>query len=336
MSPARPRRARPFAVLLAPAFVAIGASTSVAAAPPTLPPGYVQLVDDTGRITVAVPETWTDIDTAPAVNADGSPQPYIAAAPDLDGFYETFDVPGVLYAAFPFQADGQTVIDQYGLSTECDTVEVVPYDDGAFAGIAQTGTGCGPGDASWTMVVASPADQSMTAVVQVQTATAADSLAMETVLATFNLTAGTAAPPGSPVASSATPVPGAIVPSGLGPVEVGSLFLDSLAAGDGATACALLALEEMTINFVENAESCAAELSAQVAGQGEFWASVQISGNENTSSPGQCGEEEAGDDYVSLELQGPSDDGCLSIGQEANGEWRIEDLSNSIWNQAPG
>jgi hypothetical protein len=85
--------------------------------------------------------------------------------------------------------------------------------------------------------------------------------------------AGTAAPPASPVASSAAPVPGA---------------------------------------------------------------SVQISGDENTTSPGQCGEEEAGDDYVSLELQGPSDDGCLSIGQEANGEWRIEDLSNSIWNQAPG
>ena len=128
-------------------------------------------------------------------------------------------------------------------------------------------------------------------------------------------------------------VPSVSVPAGLGPVEVATMFLDALAAGDGATACALLTAEEMTINFVEEAETCAEELTLQVLGQGEFWASVQIEGDETTSSPGQCGDEDPADDYVSLELQGPTDDGCLSISID-NGEWRIEDLSNSIWNQA--
>ena len=123
------------------------------------------------------------------------------------------------------------------------------------------------------------------------------------------------------------------MPAGLGPVEVATMFLDALAAGDGATACALLTAEEMTINFVEEAETCAEELTLQVLGQGEFWASVQIEGDETTSSPGQCGDEDPADEYVSLELQGPTDDGCLSISID-NGEWRIEDLSNSIWNQA--
>ena len=132
---------------------------------------------------------------------------------------------------------------------------------------------------------------------------------------------------------AAAGVPGVSVPAGLGPVEVATLFLDSLAAGDGATACALLAAEEMTTNFVEEAETCAMEMTLQVLGQGEFWSSVVISGDETTSSPGQCGDEDPADDYVSLELAGPSDNGCLSIGIE-NGEWRIEDLSNSIWNQA--
>ena len=89
----------------------------------------------------------------------------------------------------------------------------------------------------------------------------------------------------------------------------------------------------MTINFVEEAETCALEMTLQVLGQGEFWASVQIEGDETTSSPGQCGDEDPADEYVSLELQGPTDDGCLSISID-NGEWRIEDLSNSIWNQA--
>ena len=59
-----------------------------AAAPPTVPDGYVQLVDDTGAITVVVPNTWTDIDTAPAVAADGSVQPYISAAPDISRFQD--------------------------------------------------------------------------------------------------------------------------------------------------------------------------------------------------------------------------------------------------------
>jgi hypothetical protein len=128
-------------------------------------------------------------------------------------------------------------------------------------------------------------------------------------------------------------VPSVSVPTGLGPVEVATTFLDALAAGDGATACALLTAEEMTINFVEEAETCDIELSLQVLGQGDFWASVQIEGDETTSSPGQCGDEDPSDEYVSLELQGPTDDGCLSISID-NGEWRIEDLSNSIWNQA--
>jgi hypothetical protein len=326
------RRALALGTVLAAAAIASGGHRAAAAPPPTLPPGYVQLVDDTGRITVAVPDTWTDVDTAPAAGADGAVVPYIAAAPDIAAFQDTFNVPGVLYLALPFEPDPQALIDQFGLSSGCETLEVVPYDDGLFAGLAQVGSGCGTGAATWTMVAASPADESLTAMVHVQSATPADEEAVQVALATFNLI-GTGTAPGS-TAPGAT-VPGATVPAGLGPVEVAQLFLDSLAAGDGATACALLAEEEMTINFVDEVATCAGDLAGQVAGQGEFWASVQISGDEDTSSPGQCGDEDVGDDYVSLELQGPSDVGCLSIGQEPNGEWRIEDLSNSIWNQAP-
>src|SRR5687767_571189 len=44
------------------------------AAPPaagqTVPEGYVELVDDTGLLTVVVPDTWTDVDTVPAANDD--------------------------------------------------------------------------------------------------------------------------------------------------------------------------------------------------------------------------------------------------------------------------
>jgi hypothetical protein len=231
----------------------------------------------------------------------------------------------------PHTAVPQTLIDSYGLTSGCRELDVVDYDDGVFVGLAQVGSSCGStGEGSWVMVSASPADSSFTALVQVQSATSTGEEAIDTVLETFNVAGVPTAAPASP---APVPVaPGVSVPAGLGPVDVARLFVDALAAGDGATACALLTAEEMTINFVENADSCAAELSAQVAGQGEFWASIQIVGDEFTSSE-TCDEEDPADEWVSLELQGPTDDGCLSLNIE-NGEWRINDLSNSIWNQA--
>lgn len=337
-------------LLAVPIAAAAVTGSAGAAAPPTVPPGYVQLVDDTGLLTVSVPDTWTDVDTVPAINVDGTAQPWISASPDFEQFQTSFDVPGVVYRALPFASDPASLMTDFALPDgACTDLEVVPYDDGLFTGEMQIGTSCGAaGTASWVLVVASPADRAFTALVQSQAATTADEEAVLTVLDTFNRTAAGVVP-GSGVPTTTVPattvpattvtateppfVPTVSVPPGLGPVEVATMFLDALAAGDGDTACALLTAEEMTINFVEEAETCALDLSLQVLGQGEFWASVQITGDETTSSPGQCGDEDPADEYVSLELQGPTDDGCLSISID-NGEWRIEDLSNSIWNQA--
>jgi hypothetical protein len=345
MTTPRARLGRLLVPLLALPVAVATAGSAGAATPPTLPPGYVELIDDTGLLTVAVPDTWTDVDTVPGTNADGTAQPWISASPDFAQFQATFDVSGMVYTALPFADDPESLIEQFSLPEgSCDELELTSYEDNVFTGVVQVGTGCGEtGAASWVVVVANPADKAFTALVQVQTASADENEAIVTILETFNrtdagATAGSTTPGASVPSSSTAPAPAASVPTvsvpaGLGPVEVATMFLDALSAGDGATACALLTAEEMTINFVEEADTCAAELSLQVLGQGEFWASVQIEGDETTSSPGQCGEEDPADEHVSLELQGPTDDGCLSISIDS-GEWRIEDLSNSIWNQA--
>ena len=346
MNTPRTRRGRLLLPLLAvPAalFVVGGAD---AAAPPTIPDGYVELVDDTGLLTLAVPDTWTDVDTVPATNADGTPQPWISASPDFEQFQTTFDVSGVVYRALPFTADPESLVTEMGMpGGACTELEVLPYDDGVFAGVFQIGTSCG---AAGTRFVGAHRRQPRRRCVHCSRPAASGhartrSEVVSTILQSFNRTSSGAVPPASgptttapatTVAATDPPfVPTVSVPAGLGPVEVATMFLDALAAGDGATACALLTAEEMTINFVDEAATCALDLGLQVLGQGEFWASVQITGDETTSSPGQCGDEDPADDYVSLELQGPSDDGCLSISID-NGEWRIEDLSNSIWNQA--
>ena len=189
----------------APTTTAAGEAGGVPTA--SLPAGYVQLVDDTGVIAVVVPEAWTDIDTAPDANDDGTPRPYIAASTDIESFTETFVDPGVIYAAFPFEADPQVLVDEFGLTGGCETLESQPYQDAVFTGVVQVGTNCGQGAATWNMVAASPADQSLTAVVQVHTASPADQEAFDTVLASFNVVPPGAGAPTTPTGPVASTVP---------------------------------------------------------------------------------------------------------------------------------
>lgn len=219
MTPSSVQRVRRIlAASIAPAALLVVAVQSAAAAlppdnesalrsPPQVPDGYVQLVDDTNTIAVVVPTTWSDVDTAPDVNDDGSPRPYISAAPDFEQFQSGFDVPGVLFAAFTFESDPQVLIDLYGLSAGCQAFEVQPYQDPVFIGLVQIGTNCGSaGAATWNMIIASPADRSFTAVVQLQSATAADQAAFDVVLDTFNSVApGAEAPVPAPTEPSALP-----------------------------------------------------------------------------------------------------------------------------------
>src|SRR5688572_8470140 len=61
--------------------------------------GYQTLVDDTGKITVDVPNEWTDVITSPLVFDDGTENAFIQASTDNEAFDNTWDVPGLFYAA---------------------------------------------------------------------------------------------------------------------------------------------------------------------------------------------------------------------------------------------
>lgn len=237
MSPICSQRALRLLPVLALPVAGLVLGQSASAAPPStapddsaptgsLPEGYVRLVDDTGFLTVVVPDTWTTIDTAPSENEDGSPRPWIFASnADITTFQDTF-ASGVLYVAVPYEADAETVLTNAGLTAGCETIAVEPYgsdgavegtapastgsadvaaeapgtfDDPVFAGFVQVGTNCGEGGGTWNMVVASPADQSFTAIVQVQVETPADQEAIDIVLASFTYAGDPIMTPGSSV-----------------------------------------------------------------------------------------------------------------------------------------
>ena len=150
---------------------------------------YESVVDDLGRITVDVPTAWASRDTAPATAEDGAPIPYIAAATDLDSFINTFDTPGLVFAALaPGDIDAQLA--QYGFADGCTDGGITDYSDAVFTGKYQLWLDCGGGTNDVVTLVAVPADGSYTAVMQAQIVTAADLDALDQAFATFNSVSG--------------------------------------------------------------------------------------------------------------------------------------------------
>ena len=133
--------------------------------------GYQTLVDDTGAITIDVPNEWTDIDhrTARARRRHAVP-----VHPGVDRqsprSTATYDVPGLFYVGArrtPTTSPARSPR-RARLTDECTTDNgVTDYDDGVFTGQYQYWSGCGasgaelrrarrqyPGDVSYTAVIA--------------------------------------------------------------------------------------------------------------------------------------------------------------------------------------
>src|SRR5690606_8334522 len=113
-----------------------------------VPADFVELVDDTGALSISVPASWTDIDTAPGTNDDGTLLSWISATTDFASYRETFDVPGAVFVGVTYTTDLQSWIDRWGQSAACGSETVEPYDDGAFQGLAALYEQCGSSGAA--------------------------------------------------------------------------------------------------------------------------------------------------------------------------------------------
>ena len=133
---------------------------------PAVPADFVTLTDDTGTITVDVPSSWTDVDTAPA-----GEDPWISAAPDFLGFVSTFGVPGVIFQAVSYTADTATVArdNGYAIHAAAPTRRCSRTTTVVFAGSHLIDTGCGEsGTTEYHVIAANPDNQAFTAVLDIQ------------------------------------------------------------------------------------------------------------------------------------------------------------------------
>ena len=154
--------------------------------------GYVSLTDSTGSIVVDVPTEWDDIDIEP-FDLDGDQIPYIAAAPKLDDFFNTYATSGMEFAVFfELLDDLEATVDIFAPEEgDCEDLGYVDYDDGFYTGVRHAWENCGDSEAIYVVLAAVPvgvpSEESFTAVLLVQLTTDADFEALDRLFATFDV-----------------------------------------------------------------------------------------------------------------------------------------------------
>jgi serine protease Do len=151
--------------------------------------GYTSVVDDTGQLSVDVPNEWTDVQTSVFTFEDGSTAPQILASPDLQSFFETWDTPGLL-----FTATGQVpnLDEELALwapgEGQCTDGGIQDYSDALYTGRFQIWEECGGTGALYVTVAAVPADNAFTAILVMQVISESDLDALDQAFATFTVT----------------------------------------------------------------------------------------------------------------------------------------------------
>lgn len=158
----------------------------------TTGPGYAEYVlvaDDSSAIQVEIPTEWVDFDGTSWTEDDRIIGAAIAASSNLDGFYSTFDTPGVFFGAseelaYEYDADGflDTTPDY---SDNCVYEGRFDYEDVAYTGLYDLYSDCGGVGSGVIDIVAFPPDSAFLIWVQTQIVSDADLEALDHILNSF-------------------------------------------------------------------------------------------------------------------------------------------------------
>ncbi len=183
------------------------ATTTTSAAPSTTVAASagVTIVDDTNFLTVTVPVDWDEQQTFSGWHDDGSDRPQIAAAPNLQQFFETFTGSGLYIVAGPPTTEPAVVLAENDWTGVCSDGGVTPYDDGRFIGQQQTWSNCDGGTNRLVQIAVRPVDKSFTMFVVVAQAVPDDAQLLR-VIASLGVV------PGAQYPALMVPVP--LVPTG--------------------------------------------------------------------------------------------------------------------------
>jgi serine protease Do len=153
---------------------------------------YVQVTDDSGALTMAIPAEWSDLDGAAWVVDDQVVGGTISAAGDLEAFYQTWDEPGVFFGASRLLA--QTMNEQNMLdhdandfSGDCNYEGRDTYADAIYTGLYDHYTNCGGVGTSLIVLSAVPENRGFLILLQIQVVSQADLEALDHILSSFEV-----------------------------------------------------------------------------------------------------------------------------------------------------
>jgi serine protease Do len=150
---------------------------------------YTEVTDDAGVLVMQVPTAWADINGAEWEEDSRVIGNSIAAAPNLDDFYATWETPGVFFGASEIlweETEYGDILDMNDFSEFCTYDDRYDYEDAVYLGEYDVWTDCDGTDTSLVILEAYPAGAEFAVLVQVQVVTDADLEALDTILATFD------------------------------------------------------------------------------------------------------------------------------------------------------
>ncbi len=147
---------------------------------------YMIVTDDSGQLSMEVPTAWSDVNGSAWTIDDEPIGSAITAAPDVTGFAQTWETPGVFFGATDqFDLTVLELLDNYDFSGSCAYDGRYEYSDPVYAGFYDLYLSCGGLDTMLVVLASEPADQSYHTLVIVQIVTDADLDALDHILNTF-------------------------------------------------------------------------------------------------------------------------------------------------------
>ena len=150
---------------------------------------FVSIEDDTGSLLMSVPVEWSDVDGTGWTFNDEDAGPSLQASPDIDGYFDSWTVPGVFLAASTSLRATYTtpiaLLDEFDLSDSCVYDGRTDYSDPLYTGAYDSYSNCGGEGVRFVTMVVEPSTQDALIVLQAQLVTAADEAALETILGSF-------------------------------------------------------------------------------------------------------------------------------------------------------
>jgi serine protease Do len=151
--------------------------------------GYQTVSDDTGVISVEVPNEWTEIDGSP-FDHEGNTIADVTVSTDIEAFQGTWTTPGARISASTDLARTEnetSLLDllSTGFGEECEHAGRFPYEDPLYTGQYDVFTNCGGQGVTYVIVGAVNASRSAVIGVQVQAVESRDLDALDRILSSF-------------------------------------------------------------------------------------------------------------------------------------------------------